>query len=289
YETQWLEAVDAGISTDTTLVTYNGSTFDLPMLHTRHIMSRLRPPWKSSPHIDLLHLSRRLYRGYLKSCSLGSVERHILGMQRNGEDVPGSMIPSLYRQFLYTLDASGLGGVFYHNRLDIASLASLYCHIAGALDGSSSDGREHLRAGDIWNDRGQPELALYLWNMAASDPSSRAEAIIRRAYFAKKNKDHASAKEHFTNALDEIKSLPRIKDAPFSAIKILEELAKLEEHHFMSPESALRHVRSAIEQIRKSRFYGGRYDAKMSAAMERRRIRLEKKIRGTSTTKSDEV
>jgi uncharacterized protein YprB with RNaseH-like and TPR domain len=133
YETQWLEAVDAGVPEGATLVTYNGSSFDVPMLHTRHIMSRLRPHWEAYSHIDLLHLSRRFYRGYIESCSLGSVERRVLGVQRGGGDVPGSIIPFLYQQYLRTRDASGLSGVFYHNMLDIASLASLYCHIARAL------------------------------------------------------------------------------------------------------------------------------------------------------------
>ncbi|MDR2780300.1 MAG: ribonuclease H-like domain-containing protein [Synergistaceae bacterium] len=288
YEAQWLEAVDAGILEGTTLVTYNGIAFDVPMLHTRHIMSRLRPLWESFSHIDLLHLSRRFYRGYLESCSLGNVERRVLGMQRSGEDVPGSVIPSLYRQYLHTLDASGLSGVFYHNMLDIASLASLYCHIARALAGRSGDSREHLRAGDIWNDRGQRKLALYLWNMAASDPSSRIEATFRMAYFAKKNKDHVAAKNFFTNALGEMESNPRKEGSLSVRITALEELAKLEEHRFKSPDRALRHVRSALELVKKNRLYGGKYDAAMIAAMERRRTRLEKKIRETAKTGSDE-
>ncbi|MDR1508359.1 MAG: ribonuclease H-like domain-containing protein [Synergistaceae bacterium] len=287
YEAQWLETVDAGIS-GATLVTYNGSSFDVPMLHTRHVMSRLRPVIEPSSHIDLLHLSRRLYRGYLESCSLGNVERRVLGMERSGEDVPGSMIPFLYRQYLYTRDASGLRGVFYHNMLDIASLASLYCHIARALDGISGDGREHLRAGDICNDMGQRERAVYLWNRARSDPSSRIEAITRLAYLAKKNRDHISAKNYFMNALHEFESSPRGENSCYGRIAILEELAKLEEHRFMSPERALRHVRSAIELMRKARLYRGKYDAAMNTAMERRRIRLEKKIRGMEKMISDE-
>jgi uncharacterized protein YprB with RNaseH-like and TPR domain len=288
HEARWLEAVDAGIPAGSTLVTYNGSSFDVPMLHTRHVMSKMRPVWESSPHVDLLRLSRRMYKGYLESCSLGNLERRVLGVRRSGEDVPGSVIPSLYRSYLHTGDASGLRGVFYHNSLDIASLAALYCHIARALGGMSGNGGENLRAGDIWNDRGQPELARSLWSMAASDPSSRIEATIRLAYLAKKNKDHVSSKNHFLNALGEIESRPRDAGSLYRAIAILEELAKLEEHRFMAPERALRHVRRAIELMKKIRFRGGEYDAAMNASMEHRRTRLEKKIPGTAKIKQDE-
>jgi hypothetical protein len=90
------------------------------------------------------------------------------------------------------------------------------------------------------------------------------------------------------NALDVFESLPRGEDSYYSKITILEELAKLEEHRFMSPERALRHVRSAIELIRKTRLYRGQYDAAMNAAMEHRRTRLEKKIRGMAKMISDE-
>jgi hypothetical protein len=124
--------------------------------------------------------------------------------------------------------------------------------------------------------------------MAASDPSSRLDAIIRMAYLAKKNRDHVSAKNYFTDALGEIGARPRGEDSFYAGMTILEELAKLEEHRFASPERALRHVRSAIELIRKNRLYGEKYDAALRSAMEHRRIRLEKKIRGMAKMISDE-
>ncbi|MCL2684401.1 MAG: ribonuclease H-like domain-containing protein, partial [Synergistaceae bacterium] len=123
YEAEWLLAIDSGIPSGSTIATYNGLSFDVPMLLTRHVMTRTNAHWESSPHIDLLRFSRRFYRGYLASCSLGEVERRVLGMYRGGEDVPGYLIPELYLKYLRSRDASTLGAVFYHNRLDIASLA----------------------------------------------------------------------------------------------------------------------------------------------------------------------
>ncbi|MDR1651433.1 MAG: ribonuclease H-like domain-containing protein, partial [Synergistaceae bacterium] len=100
YEPQWLDAIDADIPAGSTIATYNGKNFDVPMLMTRHVLSRMNVHWQSYPHIDLLHLSRRFYRGYLESCSLGSVERSVLGVVRSGEDVPGCLIPQLYLRYL---------------------------------------------------------------------------------------------------------------------------------------------------------------------------------------------
>jgi uncharacterized protein YprB with RNaseH-like and TPR domain len=283
YEDQWLASVDSDIPAGATLATYNGRTFDVPMLLTRHVMKRSRPHWESSPHIDLLQISRRLYRGYLESCSLGSVEKNILGVKRSGVDVPGALIPGLYLQYLHLMDASFLKGVFYHNELDIVSLASLYCHVAHVLGGEAGDGRELLRAGDIWYSAGAHEQAFRLWNMAARDPAFRMEVSLRRARVCKKNKDHESAREYFTAALSEMKGRPSSTADCAAMLHILEELAKLEEHRFMSPVRALEHVKSALDRLRRDRHYGGRSNIEAARIFEHRRARLEKKIGVTRT------
>ncbi|MDR1966382.1 MAG: ribonuclease H-like domain-containing protein [Synergistaceae bacterium] len=293
YEAQWLDAINSGIPEGATLATYNGRSFDIPILLTRHILARRRPHWESFPHIDLLHISRRLYRGYLESCSLGSVEKHVLGVKRSGEDIPGSMIPGLYLQYLHSGDASSLRGVFYHNRLDIASLASLYCHASRALCGESSDGRELLRAGDIWLRMGRNERASSLWGMAmdSGDPASRVHATLRAAHFAKKNQDYETARKYFARALAEIGHRQSARTAGGAAAGALEELAKLEEHRFMSPARALDHVNEALRVLKSERLYGGSSaNIAMIRSMEHRKARLEKKIRppgnGTGTEKN---
>ena len=287
HEAEWLRSIDADIPRGATLVTYNGRAFDVPMLLTRHVMTRMSAHWEPSPHIDLLYFSRRLYKGHLESCSLGTVERHVLGLRRGGEDVPGYLIPAMYAQYLRTRDASGLAGVFYHNRLDIASLASLYCHVARVLGGSSGSGREKLRAGDYWSDRGFEEDALNLWLMAGDDADARMGSFVRRAFLAKKKQDHSSAREHFELALEEIRE-GRAKAPMEEILVILEELAKLEEHRFTSPRRALAYVRAALDALRRARHYGGRPNPRMSQAMEHRRARLEKKILSDGTRDNDE-
>ena len=286
YEAEWLGAIDSDIPAESTLATYNGLTFDIPILLTRHVMTRTRAQWESSPHIDLLRYSRRLYRGYLESCALGEIERGVLGVRRSGEDVPGYLIPDLYRRYLSSGDASALGGVFYHNRLDIVSLAALYCHVARVLEGTSGSGRELIRAGDFWRDRGFAGDAVRLWEMAEADPGARIDSFVRRALLAKKKKSYASARDFFERALEEFRAGAR--HAAGDLLLVLEELAKLEEHRFMDRRRALGYVQTALNVLRKARLYGGVSNADLTRAMEHRRTRLEKKILLDGKCRNDE-
>jgi len=116
------------------LVTFNGRTFDAPLLRGRYRMNRGFLPGgvglpgvlaEDAPHFDLLHPARRLWKRRLSSCSLSNLEAQVLGLQRTEDDVPGSLIPWLYTQFLQTGNAGPMAGVFYHNREDIMSMVSL--------------------------------------------------------------------------------------------------------------------------------------------------------------------
>lgn len=107
------------------LITFNGRSFDLPLLDNRYLMNRMRSALFDLPHIDLLPPSRRLWRNRLGSCALSALEPRLLGLRRSGEDVPGWLIPSLYHNYLQTGDARELLRVFYHNRMDMLSMVTL--------------------------------------------------------------------------------------------------------------------------------------------------------------------
>jgi uncharacterized protein len=121
------------------LVTFNGKTFDVPLLETRYTLSRLRSPFSPLMHLDLLHPARRLWKLRLESCQLTHLEKHILGIAREG-DVPGSEIPAIYFDYLRSGDARGLQPVFFHNALDIISLAALSVEMAGLIREAGCDG-----------------------------------------------------------------------------------------------------------------------------------------------------
>lgn len=104
-------------------VTYNGKTYDWPLLRNRFILNRLRPP-QAAPHLDLLHCARRLWKGQLDSVRLVDVERHFLAYERV-DDIDGARIPSLYFDYLQTGDLDSLTPVFEHNARDLLALAAM--------------------------------------------------------------------------------------------------------------------------------------------------------------------
>ncbi|MBK6432579.1 ribonuclease H-like domain-containing protein [Candidatus Amarolinea dominans] len=120
-----LHALAGVLDAATSLVSFNGRAFDLPLLTNRFIMHRQTPRLTTAPHLDLLHPARRVWRQRLPSCALSSLETQILGLRRDQADVPGWLIPSLYFQYLQTGDAQDLVGVFYHNLEDILSMVTL--------------------------------------------------------------------------------------------------------------------------------------------------------------------
>lgn len=108
-----------------TVISFNGKTFDLPLLQTRFTISRLGFLGASGKkQVDLLHMSRRLWKHKLESCSLGSLEEHILGVERM-DDIPGYEIPQRYFEFLQTGDGHYLQKIVEHNFIDIVSMATL--------------------------------------------------------------------------------------------------------------------------------------------------------------------
>jgi uncharacterized protein len=144
------------------LVTYNGKTFDVPLLETRYTLARMRSPFSRMVHLDLLHPARRLWKLRLESCQLKNLERELLGIARNG-DVPGSEIPQIYFDYLRTRSAKGLQPVFFHNALDIVTLAGLAVEvgqtIARAGDDIKCDGRDLFSLSRVLERAGASELA----------------------------------------------------------------------------------------------------------------------------------
>jgi uncharacterized protein YprB with RNaseH-like and TPR domain len=109
------------------VVTYNGAAFDIPLLEARFTLARLDTPFTGITHLDLLFSARRLWRNGHGSCRLIALEREMISFMR-GPDVPGSMIPRVYFDYLQHKPAPALKGVFSHNVYDVVSLAALTVH-----------------------------------------------------------------------------------------------------------------------------------------------------------------
>lgn len=118
------------------LVTFNGKTFDVPMLLGRALVHGVRvglPP----RHLDLLHLARRRWRGELADCRLKTLEALVCRRRRVG-DVPGDEVPGLYHDYVRSGDPYRLVPVFHHNLLDVVAMAEILRALCA--DPSSKDG-----------------------------------------------------------------------------------------------------------------------------------------------------
>jgi hypothetical protein len=214
------------------LVTFNGRTFDVPLIETRYLFHRLASPFADMPHFDMLYPARRLWRrrgdagaqptdgreaGSIdqSSCSLGALEHAVLGMYRL-DDVPGSEIPSRYFHYLRTGDLRPLQPVFEHNRLDLLSLAAVTAigmrMIDGGVDAVTSP-HEALAIGQLYAQLGRSGeteahlaraagLAVSPWDVRSVDRSIRAEAFHHLAVYRRRHRHYAAAAEAWRGMLD---------------------------------------------------------------------------------------
>ncbi len=118
-------------------VSYNGKSYDVSVLQSRLVVNRFMERQEAElrirPHLDLLHTGRRLWRGTLPNHRLGTLETHLLGLDRVG-DVAGAVVPHLYFAWLNTGDTAGLKKVIDHNRQDVLSMVSLTHLLLAGLD-----------------------------------------------------------------------------------------------------------------------------------------------------------
>ncbi|HOE65303.1 MAG TPA: ribonuclease H-like domain-containing protein [Candidatus Hydrogenedentes bacterium] len=141
-EEPMLRYIDALLKRFDTVVSYNGKSFDVPLLRTRMIANRIPSRLDTLMQFDLLHAARRFWKVRLRDCSLGNIERAVLGVERHG-DVSGAEIPELYFDYLRTRDARKLDRVFYHHACDILSLAALMAWLSQCLAHPEGEGFEH--------------------------------------------------------------------------------------------------------------------------------------------------
>ncbi|MBX2997583.1 MAG: ribonuclease H-like domain-containing protein [Caldilineaceae bacterium] len=229
------------------LVTFNGRSFDVPLLRGRYKLNRhylnVDAPYAlwndAAPHLDLLHPARRLWKGRLPSCALSALERAILAHERSGEDVPGSLIPMLYQQFLINGDARTMRQVFYHNLEDILSmtfLAERICrHFADPLDeGEDAElyGADLLALGQVHEQMGRSEQAERALRRSLSllEPAARAEVFCTLGRLLKRQERWSEAAEIWQEWITTI---------PGPDVRPYEELAKYCEWQIIDLEQAL--------------------------------------------------
>jgi uncharacterized protein len=156
------------------LVTYNGKSFDQPLLETRYRLARQKCPFVRMAHLDVLHGARRIWKLRFEGCKLMHLERQILGVEREG-DLPGEMIPYVYFEFLRSGEAQRLVPIFHHNAIDILTLACLTAIVPSAFRCTDVNS---LRA--LGLRRGEELLGIGRWLVAAEN-YERGLELMRQA------------------------------------------------------------------------------------------------------------
>jgi tetratricopeptide (TPR) repeat protein len=251
-ERSQLRALEEHLNEFEVLITYNGRSYDQPLLETRYRMTRQKPPFARLNHLDLLFGSRRLWKLRLESCRLIQLEQQILGFYREG-DIAGELIPYLYFEYLRSHEAQRLVPVFHHNALDILTLACLTAIVPVAF--RSTDAASLSRVGVR---RGEDLAGIARWLRAAGEHEQALE-LHKRAV------DTGLPDRLLFQGLWEIALLEKKLARPQAALQVLtelagcrnefqaaalEELAKFYEHQEKSYAVALEFTRQALEHER---------------------------------------
>ncbi|MBY0493672.1 MAG: ribonuclease H-like domain-containing protein [Cyanobacteria bacterium] len=206
------------------LCTYNGRTFDVPLIETRFMFHRVPCPLDGVPHLDMLHPARRMWRQRPlaagtpdpddSSCSLAVLEKQLAGLHRVG-DVPGYEIPSRFFKFVRTGDARPLEAVMEHNRLDLLSLAAVLARAivlitrgpSAAMTAQEAYGlaRVYERGGAYENAEASLLRTIEFAKRVGAEPEVHGEALRRLAWIRRRDRRPHEAAQ----AWNELAILPR--------------------------------------------------------------------------------
>jgi len=246
-----LEALAARMAERRVLVTFNGRSFDWPLLETRYRMSRRIPAATPAAHLDLLHPARQIWRLKLGSVRLMELERHVLTplgdvSWRRDDDIPGALIPQAYFSYLRGGGPKALSQVFRHNQMDLRGLAALASRLLALLadpDAAPGDALELYGLSRLEQRRGAADAArrLYERALAAGLPEEADRAARRElARLAKRDRDFDRATELWEDILGETRD----------GLDAYEQLAIYYEHRAAEPGRALELTRQALAALR---------------------------------------
>lgn len=255
-EAALLEALAEEVRGVRCLVTYNGRSYDGPLLENRHVLNRRPWPLGGAAHLDLLHPARTLWRRGHGDCRLVTLEAGVLGHRRQG-DIPGAEIPALYLDYLRRGADPRLAAVFRHNCDDLLSLAGLLWAAGTGL------GTPALGLGLLHSRRGRRQEAAPLLAAGLAEDLPRELRIKALRELLRARKEAGSWDE----ALEVCGALRRLCPADPTPVA---EAAVLRERRLGDPAGALALVEEALAR--------GPWTPRDREALERRRERLARKL-----------
>ncbi len=258
-------------------VTFNGRTFDLPLLRTRFTLNRMADV-PALFDLDLLHPARRAWKLRIESCRLANIEDKILGLAREN-DIPGAEVPERYFSFLKTGDMGLIDDVISHNRQDIATLAHLLAELnrVYARPEAQKHAQDLFSLGKALERQGESAHARELYRLSAVPRGTgtiaglRAESVAgeanrRLARLCLRADDCEAA----IAALEQMIARGQLGAWPHV------ELAKIYEHRKKDARRALLHTRQALMSC----------DPSESDAVRHREARLISKLKRQGNDRS---
>ncbi len=244
WEPLLLKAVGEEMTPGSAIISFNGKSFDMNLLKRRFSFHSLPFPGDDCRQIDLLHLSRRIWRNVLPSCSLQELERSVLGAHRKGvEDIPGSMIPQAYFNYLRFARTEYMSNIFYHNAIDVRSMADLLDEITTVLSDPVQACRSSLypvnpsSLGRFFQVVGDEETSMQVFEYAVKD-GIPLHILMNLSRLYKRKGYWDRAKELW------------LKGADRGHVFAMIELAKLAEHRERDIKSALKWTTMALNSDR---------------------------------------
>jgi uncharacterized protein YprB with RNaseH-like and TPR domain len=257
------------------IISFNGKSFDWPLLETRYRMTRVIQPPAPHAHIDFLHPARNLWRLRLGSVRLAELEKHVLGWNR-GADVISELIPQIYFDYLRGGAPEPLVSIFLHNQMDLRGLAALASCVLALLESPEIYGRDPLEIfglSRIYERRGESTRArsLYERSIAGELPlCARRIALRSLARLAKRDGDHRAACQLWEQMLD----------PSGEGLEAYEQLAIYYEHRAHAPHRAAVFVRKALSELcraKRLRIIAPVAQKAWRSRFQRRLARLERK------------
>jgi uncharacterized protein len=259
-----LSELAARIADRPVLLTYNGKTFDWPLLHSRFIMTRSIAPPKLIAHLDLLHPARAIWKLRLGTVRLSDLERHVLdpislGWSRD-DDTTSALIPQYYFDYLRGGPPEPLLGIAKHNQMDLRGLAALYYKLNTLIatelpEHGSVDGRDLFGLSRFLQRRGHRERAQTACTQALDfglPHEVRPQARRDLALHAKRSGQHARAAKLWHEI---------IANDPEEGVHACEQLAIHYERRFKDHRQALEFAQRALAQLRKAKLLSTRLPA----------------------------
>ncbi len=252
------------------VVTFNGRTFDVPLLQSRFLMHRMPDVKVSDLHADVLHAARRVWRLRLGRCTLQRLEAAVLGVTRE-DDLPGADVPKTYFQYLKDRDFAPIERILEHNRQDVVSLAHLFFFLCKLYDRpeTAAEPDDLFALARTMEKRGAAAKAKKCYRMAAQG-ERRAEAYAAMAAGEKRAGNTAKAVKLYSAMLAH-------GDEPVLAC---EALAKLYEHRLHSPEQALTYTRQGLLLLSEPGLDQSEAVQLQRNALQYRYARLRRKLMG---------